>query len=205
MLLHRFPPELILEVIDYIKDDSFLLENGFKSRQDTLTSSCLVTREWNRLFTPFLYRNIVLDDNKSASSVRLLFRTLSHTGSLQRGLIQKVSLTLTPQPRESIWLLISLNLPNLLEVTLNCFDYSNFYSTLPQYLRSLSKRCIVVLNPTRGGCMSIGPESICRWARFLRTSQPSSCEIDVAFKESRSDGKPRVIGRGGRLYMNYLF
>ena len=163
-------------------------------RRTTLAACCLVCHEWHKLFAPLLYEELILDSTFiDASSLR-------HPA--YNKLVRKLTVDLKSEYHiQSVWILISSNIPNLCELVIEQFDHSKFHPRLAQHLRSLSKRCNIILRPPS---LPIQPELAPSWFRFLRSSQPSSCDLNVNFERPEAAGKPviRTYILGSRLILH---
>ena len=181
-LQQMFLPELMPIVVSALKrhnwgDDWEMGNEGL--REQTLAACCLVCHEWCRLFSPLLYAELILDG---------AFNDASHLYHPRyKKLIKKLTIDLRLEYHiQSVWTLLSSNMPNLCELVIEQFDHSKFHPRLAQCLRSLSRRCNVILCPPT---LPIKPKLIPGWFRFLRSSQPSSCNFTVNFEGSDTRGR----------------
>ena len=175
------PPEIVLEVFVHVKHQGFFSGDIARARQKMLYSFCLVSHQWNRTFTPLLYVDVTLDDHNAGMELPtlLLRRTLWHTQPARKDLIERMQVFSSKKSPSTLWMVVLSNLPNLRELMIHQFDHSQFHPKLAQHIRSLSKRCTILLNPA--SILRIEPQSIPGWVRFLRSSQPHLCTLNVEF------------------------
>lgn len=86
--MFKLLPEIVLEVVASAKTIKHR-SGSYSEKCAVLQSFCLVTHEWNRVFTPFLYEEIDLDDNISVTS-SLLRRTLWRDRPTHKFLIKEI-------------------------------------------------------------------------------------------------------------------
>ena len=149
--------------------------------QSTLAACCLVCREWNRIFTPILYGDILLGPGKEPLLTRsLLYRTLRHTQPAHKTLIKTITVTSAKNGSTANLLSICFIVPNLRKLILDfkTFDLSELHPNLAQQLWSLSKCCKIQMPESNSG--NVGVDG---WARlpiyieFTRRSRSASCKF----------------------------
>ena len=185
-----FLPELVPELVpglyrrrwDLVDEVQGWEEELERVIRRTLTASCLVCWEWNKLFTPLLYRNITLSRGTSPFNVSILRRILWHVRPNYKAFISTIKVEGAKDVSTAgFWLAVSLNLPNLCNLTLDGLDPAILHPRFAQHIRLLYKRCTVVLrrNVNYGG--NTKWESLQGWLRFLRSSQPTICELQMHY------------------------
>ena len=157
----------------------------------TLVSCCLVSREWNRIFTPILYEHIVLGGRKPFATRSLLHRTFCHAQPAHKALVKKMTIRPAMYGSTANLLSICFSTPNLHTLILN-FDTQNFklsalHPNFTPQLRSLSKRCNVQLVQDYRGYTSMKWELLASYITFARRSKLTSSCFDMlsAFNPSR--------------------
>ena len=113
--------------------------------QSTLAACCLVSREWNRIFTPILYGDIFLTGKKPLLTQSLLLRTFRQTQPAHKALVKTMTITPAEDGSTANLLSICFSLPNLRKLILDFkkFDLSTLNPNFVQQLRSLSKPCTI--------------------------------------------------------------
>ena len=148
----KFLPELTQNILPgfYRRleniDGDFEWVNEEKSViQSTLAACCLVSREWNRIFTPLLYGDIFLAGKKSLLTRSLLHRTLRQTQPTHKTSVKAMTIAPAEDGSTSTLSSICFSFPNLRKLILD-FKSSNLSALHPsfvQHLRSLSKWCTI--------------------------------------------------------------
>ena len=179
----KFLPELVPNLIHWIDvslTQSPTYFNGYSSRKAprTLAACCLVCREWNKIVTPILYKDITLplDEDTHLSSQSLLQRTLRHTKPAHKALVKIVSIVPAKDRSIADFLSICLSMPNLHKLMLDFkeLDPTTLHPNLGYYLRFLSKRCTIQMAGGYNGRMNIDWESWPKWVSFIRHSRTMS-------------------------------
>ena len=155
----------------------------------TITVCCLVSREWNRIFTPVLYENIVLPSSKGSEYITyqsLLLRTFRHTQPSRKALVKAMTIAPAEDVSTANFLSICFSMPNLRKVTLEIqeLDPATLHPDFAEHLHSLSRRCTIQMgrNPT-----AIKWNSLPSCINFIRRSKSLSSGFRVA--SSDGDGK----------------
>ena len=110
----KFHPELLRNLLSglYLRDGFDWYERNTVV-QSTLAACCLVSREWNRTFTPILYKDIVLGGNKSLLTRSLLRRTFQHTRPTNAILVKTMTIEPADDGSTTNLLSICFRFPNL--------------------------------------------------------------------------------------------
>ena len=140
----------------------------------TLAAWCLVCHEWNKIFTPFLYRNIFLGGSIPIHTVSLLRRTLWHSQRPYQDLIQTMDVRAEDGSTTSI-LLAALKCPNLRLLILSELNISRLHPKLSQHIRLLSKSCTIRMYAQwlEGDRQKL----LLQLVGFLRHAQPTECTL----------------------------
>ena len=187
----KFLPELVRNLLLglYLRDGFDWYERNTVV-QSTLAACCLVSHEWNRTFTPILYKDIVLGGNKSLLTRSLLRRTFHHTQPTNITLVK--TMTIEPAHDGSTANLLSIcfcfSFPNLHKLIIDLLgvDPTTLHSNFVQNLQSLSRCCAIQM---RGDF--IGKEirtqwqSLPLWINFIRRSRSIPCGF---YTEYSGDG-----------------
>ena len=178
----KFLPELTQNILPGFykrlnKDSSFFTwrDEDKLVIQSTLAACCLVSHEWNRIFTPMLYENIILGRNKSLLTRSLLHRTFQHTKPTHNALVRTMTIELAEDGSTANSLSICFSLPNLHKVIIDLpdVDPTTLHSNLAHNLQSLSRRCAVQMR----GDFRIDNDIITQWRslptwiNFIRRSR----------------------------------
>lgn len=133
----------------------------------TQLSLCLVCCEWNKIFIPLLYEEIILIGNKMVSN---LFRTIWRDQTNHRSLIRRIMVydNLSTSGRTSLL----AHLSNLVHLEIKRFDCLHFPLNFPRVRRLLSSPCTVEIHASL-----IHTHPISHLLRFIRRSScnPSFC------------------------------
>ena len=183
----KFLPELIPEIISwlYMRREQWLTiewKNEDKViMQCTLAACCLVSREWNRLFTPSLYEDIFLGGAKSLLTCSLLDRTFQHTQSTHKNLVKTMTIWAPKDGSIASLLSICFSMPNLRKLIL---DFEKIlpdalHPNLVQQLQSLSRSCTVQMAGGYWDGMNTDWESLSSCISFIRRSHSTPCRLDV--------------------------
>ena len=146
--------------------------------QSTLAACCLVSHEWNRIFTPILYENVFLGGKKSLLTRSLLHRTFQHTKPTHKALVRTMTIELAKDGSTANSLSICFSLPNLHKLIIDIpeLDPATLHPNFAQNLQSLSRCCAIQM---RGGCIGkeIGTrwQSLPTWINFFRRSRSIPC------------------------------
>ena len=165
------PAELVREVIDWIKE-ILLKSMDTRACKKMLLTMCLVSQYWNSVFTPELYESIAAVDGHAVS---LLRHTLWHVHPSRKHLIRRICVS----GADSVWAVVSSNLPNLYFFKIYDLDFSRLHPRLVQYLRLLSNRCSIELCPGE-----VSSDVVPGWIEFLRRSRVLSCELMIKLDRS---------------------
>ena len=144
----QFPSELLPNIIPnicgYVDEEG---ERNLEATKITLAACCLVSREWNRIFTPILYEDITLpsEEPRHLISQSLLLRTFRHTQPGHKYLVREMSIELAKDGSIADVLSICFSMPQLRKLTLEFekINPSTLHPNFAQQLRSLSKRCLI--------------------------------------------------------------
>ena len=110
----QFPSELIPFMIPgfYRRKELYAWsDESEETIRESFVTCCLVCREWNKTFTPILYRNITLGPKTTTLTRSLLRRTLEHTRPSHKTLVVTMHISSAEDGTASnFWLLVLLNL-----------------------------------------------------------------------------------------------
>ena len=180
----QFPQELLPHLIPWIRQ--YMSETVLKSQQikrTTLAACCLVSREWNRLFTPILYEDITLpsDEPRHLESQSLLLRTFRNTQPGHKDLVRTIWIQFAKDGSTANLLSVCFSMPNLRSVILlfHQFDPTSLHPNFAQNLHSLSRHCSVQMGTARWYHKSVKWESFHRCISFIRRSKLNPCRIGV--------------------------
>ena len=144
--------------------------------KSTLVACCLVSREWNRVFTPILYGDIALGGKKSSVTRSLLRHTFRQTQSRRKALVKTI--TIAPAEDGSIANLLSIcfSVPNLRKLILDVskIDLSALHPSFVPQLRSLSKSCAIQIGVDGHNVEIGGWGSLPSYIDFMRRSRSAS-------------------------------
>ena len=144
--------------------------------QSTLAACCLVSREWNRIFTPILYEDIFLGGKKPLLTRSLLHRTLRQTQSTHKTLVKAMTIAPAEDGSTANQLSICFSLPNLRKLILDFenFDLSTLNPNFVQQLRSLSRPCTIQMGED-GHAVNVGGwGSLPSYINFMRRTKSTS-------------------------------
>ena len=179
----KFLPELTQNIFPGFyrrlenSDDDFEWENEDKSIiQRTLAACCLVSREWNRIFTPILYGDIFLGKKKSLVTRSLLYRTFRQTQPARKPLVKTMTIALAEDGSTANLLSICFSMPNLRKLILDFenFDLSTLHPDFVQQLRSLSKCCTIQVVKCNGNVIVNQWKLLSGYVDFTRRSKSTS-------------------------------
>ena len=141
--------------------------------QSTLATCCLVSREWNRVFTPILYQDILLGGKKSLVTRSLLYRTFRQGRPGHKALVKTVMIAPAEDGSTANLLSICFSLPNLQKLTLKFhrFDLSTLNPNFVQQLRFLSTRCTIEMGEYAHQVEIGGWGSLSSYVNFTRRSE----------------------------------
>lgn len=191
--LRKFLPELVPEIVLHIQHVPLLNEPGLVPLNDDrngqylyrrpkvlgwLFSCCLVCHYWKELFTPALYREIVIDQDR----MPILLRTLWHTRPQYRNSIH----TLIIKGKEYSDTTPFLHpFPNLTYFALDDFELSRCSPIFPRILKLLPHTCKIDI------CgRAIDANSIPALIHFIRQAQPDQFSCTV-YKPSAFSNSPK--------------
>ena len=181
----------------YSRDDYIWEEEKGSVIQSTLAACCLVCWEWNRIFTPMLYENIVLGGKKSLLTRSLLHRTSQHTKPTHKALVRTMTIEIAEDgsTANSLSICFCFSFPNLHKLIIDLREVevnpAILHSNFAQNLQSLSRCCTIQM---RGDFISkeisTKWQSLPIWINFIRHSRlipcgfftgNSGCEYWIAF------------------------
>ena len=178
----KFLPELTRNILPgfYKCGGTFYWEDEKKSIiQSTLAACCLVSHEWNRIFTPMLYENIILGGKKSLLTRSLLHRTFQHTKPTHKALVKTITIELAKDGSPANSLSICFSLPNLHKLIIYLsrveVDPATLHSNFAQNLQSLSRRCAIQMRGDYKGEIDTRWQSLPIWISFFRRSRSIPC------------------------------
>ena len=147
--------------------------------QSTLAACCLVSWEWNRIFTPVLYENIFLGGTKSLLTRSLLHRTFQHTKPTHKALVKTMTIELAEDGSTANSLSICFSLPNLHKLIINLtrVDPATLHSNFAQNLLSLSRCCVVQMRGDSDNYIRTQWQSLPIWINFIRRSRSIPCSL----------------------------
>ena len=164
--------------------------------QSTLAACCLVSHEWNRIFTPMLCENIILGGKKSLLTRSLLHRTFQHTKPTHKALVRTMTIELAEDGSTANSLSTCFSFPNLhrLIIDLPTVNPATLHSNFAQSLRSLSRCCAIQMRGKHGYEKEIVTEwqSISIWRSFIRRSRLIPCGLSAG-------------AVGGGYWMSFIF
>ena len=179
----KFLPELTRNILPgfYRRleniDGDFEWENEEKSViQSTLAACCLVSREWNRIFTPSLYGDIFLTGKKPLLTRSLLHRTLRQTQPAHKALVKTMTIAPAEDGSTANLLSIRFSLPNLRKLILdsNKINFSALHPSFAQQLRSLSQWYTIQMEEDSDGFVNVNWGSLPRYIDFTRRIKSTS-------------------------------
>ena len=147
--------------------------------QSTLAACCLVSREWNKIFTPMLYENIILGGKKSLLTRSLLHRTFQHIKPTHKALVKTMTIELAQDGSTANSLSICFSLPNLHKLIINIpeVDPTTLHSNFAQNLQSLSRCCVVQMRGDSDNDIVTQWQSLPIWINFIRRSRSIPCGL----------------------------
>ena len=155
--------------------------------QSTLAACCLVSREWNRIFTPVLYEEIFLGEKKPLLTQSLLHRTFRQTQPAHKALVKTMTIAPAEDGSTANLLSICFKMPNLQKLILESkkFDPSTLHPNFVQHIRSLSKCCIIEMGED-GDYVDVGGwESLPRYIGFTRRSKSTLLRFSTSYSDGR--------------------
>ena len=179
----KFLPELTQNILPgfYKRADKSYVKFRWKDEeksviQSTLAACCLVSREWNRIFTPILYGDIFFGGKKPLLTRSLLHRTLCQTQPTHKTLVKTMTIAPAEDGSTANLLSICFSMPNLRKLILDFdkFDLSTLNPNFVQQLRSLSTLCTIQMGED-GHNVRIGNwGSLPSYTNFTRHSKSTS-------------------------------
>ena len=160
--------------------------------QSTIAACCLVSRDWNSIFTPILYGDIFLGGRKPLCTRSLLHRTFRQTQPARKSLVK--TMTIAPAEDGSTANLLSIcfsfSFPNLRELILDSkkLDFSALHPRFAEHLRSLSRWYTIQIEEIEGnsrGVVGVDWGSLPRYIDFTRRSKSTSCRVHTSSSDSR--------------------
>ena len=141
--------------------------------QSTLAACCLVSHEWNTIFTPILYEEILPEAKNPIHSQSLLHHTFRHMQPARKVFVKAMTIALTKDRSTANLLSICFSLPNLRKLTLDFknFSLSALHPDSTQRLRTLSKRCTIQMGD---GGVDVEWGSLPSYINFMRRSKSTS-------------------------------
>ena len=186
----KFLPELTRNILPgiYKRGRTRYRDNEDKSViQSTLAACCLVSHEWNRIFTPLLYGDIFLAGKKPLLTRSLLHRTFRQTQPNHKTLVKTMMISPAEDGSTANLLSICFSLPNLRKLILDFeqFDLSTLNPNFVQQLRALSTPCTIQMGED-GLSVNIGGwESLPSYIDFTRRSKLTSPRFSAGTLDSR--------------------
>ena len=144
--------------------------------QGTLAACCLVSREWNRIYTPILYADIFLGRKKPLRTRSLLHRTFQHIKQAHKALVKTVIIRHAEDGSTSNLLSICFSLPNLRRLILDFerYELSALHPSFVQQLQLLSKGCTVQMMEDSGGNVDVSWGLLPRYIKFVQRAKSTS-------------------------------
>ena len=176
-LIHNLLPGLYTRNVYEYSLYYYWSNNEAKSvTQSTLAACCLVSREWNRIFTPFLYEDIFLAGKDPILTQSLLHRTLRHTQSAHKALVNTMRIAPAQDGSTANLLSICFRMPNLRKLILDFerFNLSTLNPNFAQQLRSLSRPCTIQVGEDGHHVHTGGWGSLSSYINFTRRSKSAS-------------------------------
>ena len=182
----KFLPELIRNMISGIyiymekkgPNDDYCWEDEKESvKRSALAACCLVSREWNRVFTPILYEDIFLGGGSSLSTRSLLHRTFRYTQPANKALVKTMTITLADDGSTANLLSICFSVPNLHRLILGFkeFNPAILHPDFAQHLYSLSKRCTIQIGKGSGDPVLISWKTLAGFMRRFKSTRGRFC------------------------------
>ena len=194
----KFLPDLVPNLIPEILWSNYEWNRDRSLAQSTLAAGCLVSHEWNRIFTPILYEHIHLGRNKSLLTRSLLHRTFQHTKPTHKALVRTMTIELAEDgsTANSLSICFCFNFPNLHKLIIDLpeveVDPATLHSNFAQNLQSLSRCCAVQMGGDSDDEIITQWQSLPIWINFIRRSRLISC---ILF----------VDGLGGEYWISFMF
>ena len=164
--------------------------------QSTFFACCLVSREWNRIFTPILYENIFLGGKKSLLTTSLLHRTFKHTKLTHKALVKTITIKLAEDGSPANSVSICFSLPNLhkLIIDLKSVNPTTLHPNFAQNLQSLSRCCAIQMRGDFSSEKEISTQwqSLPIWINFIRRSRLIPCSFYIEYS-------------GGGYWISFMF
>ena len=162
--------------------------------RSTLVACCLVSREWNRIFTPVLYENILLGRKKSLLTRSLLHRTFRHIKPTHKALVRTMTIELAEDGSTANSLSICFSLPNLHKLIIDIpeLDPPSLHSNFAQNLQSLSRCCAVQMRGDIQNKIVTRWQSLSIWINFIRRSRSIPCHLFT-------------LSSGGGYWISFMF
>ena len=148
--------------------------------RSTLATFCLVSHEWNRIFTPVLYDDIDIDlGEKSFLTQSHLCRTLRYTRPAHKALVKTMTIIPVQDGSAANLLSICFTMPNLRTLILKFdqFDPAVLHPNFAQHLLSLSKRCTIQMQRSSAEFVQISWERLSICMDFIRRSRLTQCRF----------------------------
>ena len=171
-------PDTVLELNRYTPSYGTYSDEGRSSRQCTLATWCLVSRQWNRILTPILYAEIFIGGKEPLLTQSLLHRTLRCTN---KSFVKTITIEPAGDGLTVGLLSVCFSMPNLRKVILG-FERiypAALHPNFAQTLRSLSKFCTVQMGRSYNDAITTKWESLPCWVGFIRRSQLTPCSFRV--------------------------
>ena len=186
----KFLPELTRNILPgfYKRGGAIYWEDEEKSIiQSTLVACCLVSREWNRTFTPVLYGDIFLTGKKPLLTRSLLHRTFRQTQPTHKTVVKTMTIAPAEDGSTANLLSICFSLPNLRKLILdfNKFDLSTLHPNFVQQLRSLSRPCTIQIGEDGHDVLVGGWGLLPSYIDFTRRTKPTSHRFLASSSGSR--------------------
>ena len=155
--------------------------------QNTLATYCLVSREWNRTFTPILYGDPFLGVKNPLLTQSRLHRIFRRTRPVHKALVKTMTIVPAEDGSTANLLSICFSMPNLRKLILDFKEYnlSTLHPSFVQHLRSLSKRCTLQIAEDGDDVDIGGWGSLLSYVDFTRRSRSTSCKFRPCSSGSR--------------------
>ena len=162
-------------------------DEGKSVIQSTLAACCLVSREWNRIFTPILYGDIFLAGKKPLLTRSLLHRTFRQTQPAHKALVKTMTIAPAEDGSTANLLSICFSLPNLCKLLLDSkkINFSALHPRFAEQLRSLSKWYTIQIEEDSNGFVDVDWGSLPRYIDFTRRTRSTSRKFWASSKGGR--------------------
>ena len=143
----------------------------------TVANCCLVSREFNRIFTPVLYNHILLDGQETPLTSSLLLRTFQD--KKRSHMVYRMTIGLKADGSNASLLSLCFGMPNLCQLALRidipCL--STLHPNVAQYLRTLSRNCVIRVLGCCENSIRTNWELLPSWLSFIQCSKLDLCHF----------------------------